>query len=308
MVRIAFFSLFALALAAQAQQAGPEAQKENKVIGRVGNIVYHESDFLDYLPLAYQPSQLEQIRNSPEIQMEVRKMFLERMAVASKAKKEGVDQSPDYKTKLAILGNNLLIQEFISMNASELEKLATPTEEQIKAYYEGHKDTFKVPDTASARHVLVTVRGNESETDKLTDDAAKAKIAKVLVELANGRSWQDVAKEYSDDPGSKDNGGLYENFNPAQMVPEFAEAVRTQEIGKIGQPVRTTFGYHLILVESRKLDMLQTFEEAKANAQRQLTERMRAEVWANWVNSIKTEVGFAEGEGAAAIVTTGGKK
>jgi parvulin-like peptidyl-prolyl isomerase len=228
--------------------------------------------------------------------------------LASKAKKEGLDQSQDYKAKLAILGNNLVIQEFINMSAPELEKLATPTEEQIKAYYEGSKNTFKVPDTASARHVLVSVRGNENETDKLTDDAAKTKIAKVLAELAKGRSWNDVAKEHSDDPGSQDNGGLYENFNPAQMVPEFAEAVRTQEIGKIGQPVRTQFGYHIILVESRKLDMLQTFDEAKANVQRQLTERMRAEVWANWINSIKTEVGFAEGGGSAALETNGDKK
>jgi parvulin-like peptidyl-prolyl isomerase len=308
MMRIAFFSLFTLALAAQAQQAGAEAQKENKVIGRVGSIVYHESDFLDYLPMVYQPAQIEQIKNSPELQKEVRKGFLERMVLAGKAKKEGVDQSPAYKTKLAILGNNLMIQEFLTMNAPELERLSTPTEEQIKAYYEANKDTLKVPDNASARHVLATVRSNENETSKPTDDDAKAKIAKVLVELANGRSWQDVAKEYSDDPGSRDNGGLYENFNPDQMVAEFAQAVRTQEIGKIGQPIRTQFGYHIILVESRKLDVLQTFDEAKSNIQRQLTERKRTEVWANWVNSLKAEVGFAEGEDATAFETNGDKK
>jgi parvulin-like peptidyl-prolyl isomerase len=306
MLRTAFFSLFALALAAQAQQA--EAKKENKVIGRVGNAVYRESDFLDYLPMVYQPAQLEQVMNSPEMQKEAQKSFLEAMVLVNKAKKEGVDKLPDYRTKLTVLGNNLMIQEFINKNIPELERLSTPTEDQLRAYYEEHKETFKVPDTASARHVLVAVRSNESETNKLTDDDAKAKVAKILAELTRGRSWQEVAKDYSDDPGSKDNGGLYENFNPAQMVTEFAEAVRTQEIGKIGPPVKTHFGYHIILVENRKLDTLQTFDEANTNVQKQLSDKMRAETWANWINLIKTEMGYAEGEGAVAKKTSGGKK
>jgi parvulin-like peptidyl-prolyl isomerase len=308
MLRIAFFSLFTLALAAQAQQTGAEAQKENKIIGSVGTAVYRESDFLEYLPLVYQPAQLEQIRNSPEVQKEVRRVFLERMALANKAKKEGVDQSPAFKSRLAIMGDIMMVQELTNMNVPELERLSTPTGEQLKAYYEANKNTFKIPDTASARHILVSVRSNESETDKLTDDDAKTKIAKVLVELANNRNWKDVAKEYSDDPGSRDNGGLYENFNPAQMVTEFAEAVRTQEIGKIGQPIRTRYGYHIILVESRKLDMIQTFDEAKAAAQEQLTKKMQSEAWANWVNSVKAEMGFVEGEGAAAKEINGEKK
>jgi parvulin-like peptidyl-prolyl isomerase len=308
MLRTTFFSLFALALAAQAQQA--EAQKGNKVIGRVGNVVYRESDFLNYLPMVYQPAQLEQLMNSPEMQKEAQKSFLEAMVLVNKAKKEGVDQLPDYRTKLTVLGNNLMIQEFINKNVPELEKLSTPTEDQLRAYYEEHKTSFKAPDTASARHVLVAVRSNENETNKLTDDDAKAKVAKILVELANGRGWQEVAKDYSDDPGSKDNGGLYENFNPAQMVTEFAEAVRTQEIGKIGPPVRTKFGYHIILVENRKLDALQTFDEARPNVQKQLIDKMRAETWAKWINSIKTEMGYAEGEEIAAkeIKINGGKK
>jgi hypothetical protein len=54
--------------------------------------------------------------------------------------------------------------------------------------------------------------------------------------------------------------------------------------------------------------MIQTFDEAKGNAQKQLTERMQAEIWTNWINSIKTEMGFAEGEDAAANETIGGKK
>jgi parvulin-like peptidyl-prolyl isomerase len=145
----------------------------------------------------------------------------------------------------------------------------------------------------------VAVRGSEEETDKLTDEQALAKMAKVKAELDGGKSWEDAAKEYSEDPGSNENGGLYEDFNPAQMVPEFAEAVRTQEIGKIGTPVRTRYGYHLILVESRKAAATQSFEEAKEAVQQQLGEKMRGEAWTKWVDSLKSEIGFAIGEDAA---------
>ena len=309
MLRIALLSFFTLALAAQGAQTGArpqaasERQAENKIIGRIGNNIYRESDFFDYLPIVVEASQLEQVRNSPELQKQFQKSFLESMLLASKAKKEGIDKSPAFITKLAGITNALMMQEFVNSVAPELQRLSTPTEEQLKAYYEANKNNFKAQDTASARHILVSVRNNESETDKPADEGAKARVAKVQEELARGKSWQELAKEYSDDPGSKDNGGLYENFNPAQMVPEFAEAVRTQEIGKVGEPVKTQFGYHVILVENRKLDQMQTYDEAKASIQRTLFETMRNNTWGGFINSLKAELGYAEGEESAAEAT-----
>jgi parvulin-like peptidyl-prolyl isomerase len=178
----------------------------------------------------------------------------------------------------------------------ELQKTPTPTEDQIKAYYEENKNKFKGKDSATARHILVAVRKNEKETDKLTDEEARIKIAKAKAELTGGKSWEEVAKEYSDDPGSKENGGKYENFNPAQMVPEFAEAVRNQELGVIGEPIKTQYGYHIILVESRKIGQIQTFNEARGAAQKELADKMRNDAWKNFIDSLKTELGYADAE------------
>jgi len=282
-----------------ASPAESEKQSENKVIGRVGNNIYRESDFFDYLPLVVQAAQLEQIKRSPDMQMQMQKHFMEAMLLASKARKEGIEKLPEFKTKLAGVTNTLMIQEFVNSMAPELQRLSTPTEEQIKAYYEENKASFKAQDTASARHILVA-------TTNITDEEAKARIAKVQEELARGRSWQEVAKEYSDDPGSKETGGLYEDFNPAQMVREFAEAVRTQEIGKVGEPVKTQFGYHVILVENRKIDQMQTYDEAKEAVQNQLFERMRNDTWAAFIDSLKAELGYAEGENVASNAASTG--
>ncbi|MDR2697622.1 MAG: peptidylprolyl isomerase, partial [Holophagales bacterium] len=213
--------------------------------------------------------------------------------LVNKAEKDGVDKSPEFNVKLARLTKTLMMQETIS-KFPELQKTPAPTEEQLKAYYEENKNKFKAKDTATARHILVAVRKNETETDKLTDEEAKARIAKAKAELIGDKSWEEIAREYSDDTGSKENGGRYENFNPTQMVPEFAEAVRTQEIGVIGNPIRTQFGYHIILVEKRKIGQIQTFDEAKGTAQKELTDKMRNDTWKSFIDSLKTELEYKD--------------
>ena len=317
MLRAAFLSLFFIALGAQdaqaprAGQAKPaqpkqlkgkqknEPSAENKIIGRVGKTVYRESDFFDYLPLTMRAADVERVKNTPEMQKQAQKRFMENMLLAAKAQKDGLDKTPDFKTKLAGVTKTLLIQEIISKKGPELESLSAPTEDQIKAFYEENINRFKTPESASARHILVNVRGSESETDKPTDEEALARIFEAKKEILGGRSWDEVARKYSDDPGSKEKGGLYENFRPAQMVPQFAEAVRTQETGVIGEPVRTQFGYHLILVESFTPERAQTFDEAKGAVQRQLGDKMMTETWNSFIGSLKDELGFEENDDAA---------
>ncbi|MCL1892969.1 MAG: peptidylprolyl isomerase [Holophagaceae bacterium] len=299
MIKTVFFSLFSLSLLAQNPTATTPAQPENKVIGKIGNVIYRESDFFEYLPLYYQPAQIEQMKRSPETIKQAQRSFLETMVLVSQAKKEGVDKWPEYQAKLKWVAGTLMMSEYVSKHAPTLERLATPTEEQIKAFYEANLDSYKSQDTASARHILISARTNENETDKLTEEEALAKVLKAKDELISGKDWQTVASEYSDDPGSKDNGGLYSDFDPSRMVPEFAEAVRSQEIGNVGEPIKSRFGYHIILVENRQLGKVPPLDEVRATVSQQLSERMRPEIWAKWVSSIKAEIGYVEGEEVA---------
>jgi len=229
--------------------------------------------------------------------------FLETMLLLNKAKKDGLDKTQDFRDKAAKattnLTNSLLAKEYVELRTPELDRLSTPSDEQMMEYYEEHQAEYQTQPQASARHILIAVQSDENPNGKLSDADALAKITKVAQELEAGKSWQDAAQQYSEDPGSVDKGGLYENFNPAQMVPEFAEAVQTQEIGKIGTPIRTRFGYHIIKVESRKPAQAQTFDEAKAAIKAKLQEKMRLETWNNFVSNIKNELGYAEGADAA---------
>ncbi len=102
-----------------------------------------------------------------------------------------------------------------------------------------------------AKHILVkTTSYGLSEEEKAKQEAdAKAKIEKIAAEIKAGKKFEDAAKEYSDDPGTKDKGGELGWFRKGEMVPEFTDAAFKLNPGEMSEPVKTFYGYHLILVE-----------------------------------------------------------
>ncbi len=107
------------------------------------------------------------------------------------------------------------------------------------------------PASLKARHILIST-ANSTDAKVL---AAKKKTADSLVKILNKTNWDAITAQYSEDPGSKDKGGLYEDFLEGDMVKEFGSYCATAPIGKIGV-VKTDFGYHIIEVLERSADKL----------------------------------------------------
>jgi peptidyl-prolyl cis-trans isomerase D len=122
-----------------------------------------------------------------------------------------------------------------------------PTQQEIEAYYNAHKSEYSVPEQAKSRHILIKLEPN---ADPKAVAAAQAKAQDVMKQLQNGGNWADLAKKYSDDPGSKDSGGELGFAKRGQMVPEFDTAIFTQKIGDI-KMVKSQYGFHIIQVEDR---------------------------------------------------------
>lgn len=97
-----------------------------------------------------------------------------------------------------------------------------------------------------ARHILVQVNNVVSES------TARATLRTIMDRLDNGESFADLAKEYSDDSGSKEKGGDLDWQDPANFVAGFEDAVRTLPLNQISSPVRSQFGYHIIEVLDRR--------------------------------------------------------
>jgi parvulin-like peptidyl-prolyl isomerase len=285
--------------------------KEDKILATIGKEVVRESDFDLFLSISLNDQQRMQLQFMPGGKDQYLTRFLEFKVLAAKARKDGFQNHADYKKKLAMMDMQLLITALMERDGPPLQAKLALKDEEIKAYFDKHPDQFKAPETFNARHILVAVAKPKPPADPkdaakpaepeqgLSDEAAKAKVAKIQAELAAGKTFDAAAKEYSEDPGSKDKGGLYESVPFGSFVPEFEAAVRTQPLGKVGAPVKTNFGYHLIQVEKVNPASTLTFEAAKESARKLATDErqkthpeIQEKVMQDYMNTLKAELKF----------------
>ncbi|SHF06967.1 foldase protein PrsA [Seinonella peptonophila] len=120
---------------------------------------------------------------------------------------------------------------------------------QRNAYFDKQIENEKYT-KVKAKHILIAFNKEGNEKEKRSDAEAKKRAEEVKKKLDQGGDFDKLAKEYSDDPGSKDNGGLIEGAAD-EYVPEFAQAVKTIELNKISDPIKTEYGYHVLTVMER---------------------------------------------------------
>lgn len=162
-----------------------------------------------------------------------------------------------------------------------------PSQQEIQAYYTQHQQEYAVPEQARARHILIQVAAG---ADAKTDAAAKAKADDVLKQLKAGGKWDELAKKYSDDPGSKESGGELGFAQPGRMVPEFDKAIFSQPINEI-DIVKSQFGYHVVQVEERTTKHTQSISEVLPTIQATLGRQMIAQAEDNYAKSLAAEAG-----------------
>jgi peptidyl-prolyl cis-trans isomerase D len=160
-----------------------------------------------------------------------------------------------------------------------------PTQQQIQQYYNDHLSDYQVPEEATSRHILISV---PEGADAKTDAAAKAKAEMVLKQLQAGGSWADLAKKYSDDPGSKNSGGELGPAQRGKMVPAFDNAIFTQKIGDI-QIVKSNFGYHIVQVESRTTAHTKPLSEVQGDIVAALVRQDSAVAQQNYAATLTSE-------------------
>ncbi|HRR32675.1 MAG TPA: peptidylprolyl isomerase [Kiritimatiellia bacterium] len=116
-----------------------------------------------------------------------------------------------------------------------------PTEAEIEAYFNAHKEEFAQGERVLAQHILIAPDG-DTQTSK---DEAKAKIAAIRERVLSGKSFADEAAAHSMCPSGKDGGSLGW-FSRGMMVPEFDAAAFSMKVGDVSDIIETQFGYHLI--------------------------------------------------------------
>ncbi|MFD1883976.1 peptidylprolyl isomerase [Paenibacillus wenxiniae] len=188
-----------------------------------------------------------------------------------------------------------------ALTASEVMKEKV-TDADVQKYFDAHKDEYT---TANVRHVLIGLQSADGKTKRT--DAEALKLAKELkAKLDAGADFATIAKKYSDDPGSKDKGGLYENQPVSNWVESFKEATLKQKIGVIGDPVKSDYGYHIIKVESRtEKSFADLTAEDKDNIKSKLASQNFSNYMANDIPKMIKSKNLPKVEGAADGATGG---
>jgi peptidyl-prolyl cis-trans isomerase D len=160
-----------------------------------------------------------------------------------------------------------------------------PTDQEIQQYFRAHQSEYSTPEQARSRHILIKVA---PDADAKTDAAAKAKAEGILKQIQGGANFADLAKKYSDDPGSKDTGGELGFSQRGRMVPQFDNAIFTQKIGDT-QIVKSQFGYHIVQVEERQAAHTQTLNEVLPTIQLTLVRQKLAQAEDNYARALTSE-------------------
>jgi len=214
----------------------------------------------------------------------------------------------EQKLTVAELRDNLREQELIKKMIEEATKDVSVSQEEVKASYEERKESLQVGETRKMRHILFSPGSLAEEPGaKVTEaewQAALEEAQQVREEIMGGADFAEMAKQHSDDPGSKEEGGDLGNVQRGTMVPEFDDAVFSLEEGAISEPVKTQFGYHLIQVQEINPERTPSLEEVQEALKAELEDEAKRVAWEDWLKNTREELNVVVQEGLEYVTTT----
>ncbi len=199
------------------------------------------------------------------LQEQARRQYGEMLILAERARKEGLDRDPHIALQLRIFPE-FILQSYL---LRELQQRLSVSEEEIRRYYDEHKNEFE---QVRARHILLSTRPIARDGNPPPDkEAVRRKAQEVLRRARAGEDFAALAREFSDDPGSKEKGGDLDFFGRGRMVREFEEAAFALQPGQISDLVETSYGFHIIKVEGRRIAPLD--EETRLQIEQTIRQR-----------------------------------
>jgi peptidyl-prolyl cis-trans isomerase C len=241
------------------------AEDANPVLAKVNGAEIRQSD----VALAEEELGPSLAQMDPATKKDNVLAFLIDMKIVAKAAEDKkIENSEDFKKRLAFTRNRLLMDSLLAG-----EGKAATTDEAMKKVYEEAAKQISGEQEVHARHILVE-----------TEDEAKA----IKAELAKGADFAELAKKKSKDPGASDGGDLG-FFTKEQMVPEFSAVAFALEPGKVSDPVKSQFGWHIIKVEEKRNRKAPDFDQVRSQIETYVTRKAQADYVAKLREAAKVE-------------------
>lgn len=267
-------ALVALALAGPAASQAPDVP-----LASLGDIKVTLADYEASILRVPENDRFGWAMSQERINKEVDNLLRIR-ALANEAKRQGLDNDPTYKTRVALYAERLLTEAIAAKidveSLKEFEARRATYIERAREQYLINKQQYQSPPEVKASHILIDWKNRTPE-----EALEKAKVLRARI--VAGASFESLAEAESDDPSAKQNKGSVGFFGPGMMDPAFeAAAFALKMSGEIGEPVKSQFGYHIIRLDERKARRQLAFEEVSPELMEKLKtqflETRRAEV------------------------------
>ncbi|MEH7494620.1 peptidylprolyl isomerase [Neobacillus niacini] len=258
------------------------ALPKDKVVAKVDGEAISKDELYDVMVEQYGAATVEQLIADKIVATEAKK---EKVTITDEELNKEVD-----KLKESYGGEDVFNQMLESNNTTlnvlkedlknylTIRKLLEPqieiTDEELQTYFEENKDSFGEGERVKASHILVA--------DEATANEIKQK-------LADGADFAELAREYSTDEGTKENGGELGFFAKGTMVTEFDDVAFTLPVNEISDPVKTEYGYHIIKVEEKKEAKEANFDDSKTEIKETLIEQKLETEYSTWLENKKQD-------------------
>lgn len=159
--------------------------------------------------------------------------------------------------------------------------------EEMEGYYNENKDTlFVVPQKIRISHIMINFLDEEKEevsVDVISKEEALDKIKYIRQKLDDGEKFEDLAREYSDDKLSGENGGDIGFVSGGQLVEQLEKVAFSLEVGEISRIVESQYAYHILKVTEVQKEYIESFEEVKDSIEYYLINTLKREKWEEFI-------------------------
>jgi peptidyl-prolyl cis-trans isomerase D len=155
--------------------------------------------------------------------------------------------------------------KYAALDLSKIEAGIQISHADLQAYYDQHRDQYRLPEQVKVSHILIKtpLPGPDGKVDEKGVAAAQARAADLLKQIRGGANFEELAKKYSEDPGSAKEGGSLGWIPRGRTVPEFEKVAFSLPKGQISDLVKTSYGFHIIRVDDKQEAHLKTLDEVK---------------------------------------------
>jgi peptidyl-prolyl cis-trans isomerase D len=152
------------------------------------------------------------------------------------------------------------VVRYALVDVNQIRQGIQVSDDQLKVQYQKNIQDYQVPNRVHVEHILLMTVGNKTDAEV---EEIKKKAEDVLKQARSGAKFEDLAKKYTEDPGTKDKGGDLGWLVQGQTVPEFEKAAFSLQKGQISDLVRTQYGFHIIKAIDKETAHTKSFDEVK---------------------------------------------